>query len=108
MIHPKEQEEPVAITMAKNRYLAVPSALTRFLLNNARSNDFQAAGNLGYKRSSSALDALTGVTLGKRSPTAPIELINLDPFLGRQFGVHYSPRMYDMRWASNDDSSSYQ
>lgn len=91
------------MTLAKNRYLAVPSALTRFLLYNARLNDIQGAGNLGYKRSSSALDALTGVTLGKRSSSA--ELINLDPYLGRQFGAHYFPRMYDMRWVPLDENT---
>lgn len=97
--HIQEQDEPAVV--AKNRYLAVPSALTRFLLYNAPS-DRQAAA-LGYKRSSSALDglsSLTGVTLGKRS--SPVELINLDPYLSRQYGVHFVPRMYDSRWGPLD------
>ena len=76
----------------------MPNALTRFLLyNSGRPNErlqaLAGSGNpFGSKRSSSALDALTGVTLGKRSVGgAPqyAELINLDPF--------FSSRQYTLR-----------
>ena len=59
----------------------------------------------GSKRSSSALDALTGVTLGKRS--APLGLINLEPIYGRTYPMRaQSPRLYDLRWTPLDSYDS--
>lgn len=87
------------------KLLAIPASLTRFFFYNARPSEHQAPMGTssvgGYKRSSSALDALTGVTLGKRS--APVDLVNFEPLLGRQYStIRSPPRMYDMRWAPLD------
>lgn len=84
---------------ANSRLLAVPLSLTRFMFPRSRSGgDHQSQGSLvatggGFggssasqnKRSSSQLDALTGVTgLGKRS--VPGDYFNLEPssFFARQ------------------------
>lgn len=91
--------------------------LSRFFIFNSASRPYEtrqatassSGGNVfGYKRSSSALDALTGVTLGKRS--APnYEFVNMEPIYGRQYPIHVPmPRMYDLRWGPLDsyDASS--
>lgn len=82
--------------------------LARFFIFNSASRPYETrqlsnGGNVfGYKRSSSALDALTGVTLGKRS--APnYEFVNMEPIYGRQYPIHVPmPRMYDLRWGPSD------
>lgn len=97
-----------------NRLLAVPYSLARFLAHNARAGGAPERATLssqagdsggrqigGHKRSSSALDALTGVTLGKRS-TNPLEFVNFEPVFGRQNFARGPPRVYDMRWAPVD------
>lgn len=89
--------------------------LARFFIFNSASRPYETrqatsinnGGNVfGYKRSSSALDALTGVTLGKRS--APnYEFVNMEPIYGRQFSMHVPmPRMYDLRWGPLDYDGS--
>jgi len=83
----------------------MPGSLSRFLFYSTRPAEHLA--NLlpgGYKRSSSALDALTGVTLGKRSASS--DFINMEPFFGRQYSMRNMPRMYDLRWAPLDSYDS--
>lgn len=100
-------------------WITMPTSLARFLFYHARPVESRqsAAGSglLGYKRSSSSLDALTGMTLGKRASGGPtfsqaqlaappptVELLNMDPLFGRQFGARSTPRVYDLRWDSYD------
>lgn len=106
-----------------NRILAVPRSLARFLFYNARqaggpvgqssnqlissatgtSNNGESADNGGFERSSRALDAISGMTIGKRSAN-PLDYVSLEPIYGRQNYVVRAPapRVYDMRWAPLD------
>lgn len=97
-------EQQVAGASMRSKVNALPSGLTRFLFYSARPIERQAKieGPFGgYKRSSSALDSLTGVTLGKRS-SGSMELVNWEPLFARQYSMRSPPRMYDMRWAPLD------
>lgn len=99
----QQQQETDEQVAPRSKYITVPNnSLTRFLLYNARPTDRQANGLFGYKRSSSNLDALTGMTLGKRSMPAAMEYLNMEPFYGRHYGMRSIPRMYDLRWAPLD------
>ena len=86
---------------SRARYAPAPSGLSRFLFY-ARPTGDQLGAFADYKRSASALDALSGVTLGKRalpSSGQSMELLKMEPFLGRQIGLRAMPGLFDLRWA---------
>ena len=104
-----------------NRILAVPRSLARFLFYNARQpgvavgqqnqlvggagsgssggNGGESIDNGGYERSSRALDAISGMTIGKRSAN-PLDYVNVEPVYGRQSYAQRAPvaHSYDLRW----------
>lgn len=93
----EEQQVISSSPRMATKLLSLPtSSLSRFFFYHTRPNEHQATNGPvgGYKRSSSALDALTGVTLGKRS--APLEVVNYEPV---RYPLRSPARMYDLHWA---------
>lgn len=70
--------------------MVTPSNLARLLFYNVPERV-----PMSFKRSSSALDPLAGITLGKRA-ISPVEFLNMEPMYAR-----YRPgsSMYHLRWA---------
>lgn len=128
-----------------NRLLTIPNSLSRFLFSNIRfpqslvdrqqsqlsSSDGGPAFG-GLKRSSSSLDSLTGMTLGKRSiqgstmssltpasnrlmagsSSIGSAAVNYEPILDRHAAIFYraTPRMYDIgrHWTGSYDFAPYE
>lgn len=110
----------MATGIPKHKFIVMPSSLTRFLFYNTKPYERLSANSIfDNKRSNSALDMITGVTLGKRSlaggngngfvSPSSVDLVNWEPIFGRQqYGLNGMPRIYDLRWMPTDayESSS--
>lgn len=98
----------------RGKFIVMPSALSRFLLYNARPSERhaisgqsaagQSSAIIGFKR----LDPLSGITIGKRSPQQAMEFVNWEPVVfNRQYNnMHSMPRLFDFRWTPSDSAIS--